>query len=218
MPGLSRKDSQAVDRHATEALGIPSASLMENAGAGAARLAADLLAGPGSRVVCLCGPGNNGGDALVVARHLVLAGHHPAIVRVPPSGGGDPPGDAGIQLAVCRAMRIPECVVTTRDEAHAALAGETDLVVDGLFGTGLARALRGAASDLVRTLATLDMPILALDLPSGMDCDTGGPLGACVRATLTATFVAPKLGFDDPASREWTGAVHVVGIGAPLLP
>jgi NAD(P)H-hydrate epimerase len=166
----------------------------------------------------VCGPGQNGGDGLVVARHLAVAGGTPSIVLLAPSSGGTPPGDAGTNLRICRAMGLR--IVEVRGVAEAAAASATirsaALVVDALFGTGLTRGLEGAATALVGEIASAARPVLALDLPSGLDCDTGEPLGPCVRADLTATFVAPKAGFMNPASRAWTGEVVVVGIGAPL--
>jgi NAD(P)H-hydrate epimerase len=115
-------------------------------------------------------------------------------------------------------MGLPFYVLGARDDASriGLQRGDYGLVVDALFGTGLTRALADDAAGLVSALNASGSPILALDLPSGLDCDTGEPLGACVRAAATATFVAPKLGFSNPASVAYTGAVHVVPIGAPL--
>jgi NAD(P)H-hydrate epimerase len=88
-------------------------------------------------------------------------------------------------------------------------------VIDALFGTGLTRPLAAPYDEVVATINASGNPVLAVDLPSGLDCDTGEPLGPTVRATHTATFVAPKLGFRNPKSKEWTGEVHVIDIGAP---
>ena len=91
-------------------------------------------------------------------------------------------------------------------------------IVDALFGTGLSRPLATPYADLIeRGINTTNSPVLAIDIPSGLDCDTGEPLGPTVRATHTATFVAPKRGFLNPKSREWTGEVHVIDIGAPRV-
>ena len=212
MRPLSRKESRAVDGTATRVLGIPSLCLMENAGAGAARIALQRLA-PGSETLCLCGPGGNGGDALVVARHLAIAG-----VRVRAiSWGPAPRGDAAVQLAICRAMGIPLISSTAPDEVTTLLLAcdPGTLVVDGLYGTGLERPIDGPTVQVVEAVNASGLPVLALDVPSGLDCDSGRPLGACIRATRTATFAAPKTGFSDPASRAWTGEVTVVSIGAP---
>lgn len=190
---------------------------MENAGAGAARVAETLLGRSNASIACLCGPGNNGGDAMVVARHLSLSGHAPVLVRLTRDSGGAPRGDAGVQLAICRAMGLAEVPVSGPDDLDEVvpLLEEAHLLVDGLFGTGLVRPLETPASDLVDAANASGTAILALDLPSGLDCDTGEPLGTCVRADATATFVGPKLAFANDASRRYVGTVHVVGIGAP---
>ncbi len=88
-------------------------------------------------------------------------------------------------------------------------------LIDALFGTGLNRALDERYTDYFRMLNTSGYQVLAIDIPSGLDCDTGEPLGPAVRATHTATFVAPKRGFLNPKSKEWTGEVHTIDIGAP---
>jgi len=209
---LSRKESREVDEVAIRVLGIPSICLMENAGAGAARVALSML-GPGRSALCVCGPGGNGGDALVVARHLTIAG-----IRAEALCWGSPPrGDAAVQEAICRALGIPLTRGDDPSAVVAALAGcaPDALVVDGLYGTGLHRAIEGAEARVVDAVNASGRRVLALDIPSGLDCDSGEPMGACVRAHHTATFVAPKLGFSNPASRAWTGEITVVPIGAP---
>jgi NAD(P)H-hydrate epimerase len=212
---LSRKELREVDRVATAVLGIPSLCLMENAGAGAARVALAMLAGSGE-ALCVCGPGGNGGDALVVARHLAIAGIRVAAI----CWGPRPRGDAAVQAAICGAMRIP--MSRAEDPAFVAVAlngaARETLVVDGLYGTGLERPIEGPAAQVVEAVNSSGLRVLALDVPSGLDCDSGRPMGACIRAAHTATFVAPKIGFGNPASRAWTGEVTVVPIGAPADP
>jgi len=112
-------------------------------------------------------------------------------------------------------LRCSEILVS--EDAARVIGGRTGpaLIVDGLYGTGLTRALDGVAASLVAAMNASGAPIVALDVPSGLDCDSGEPLGTCVRASITVTFVAEKLGFANPASREFTGEVRVVGIGAP---
>jgi len=208
---LSRKESREIDERAARVLGIPSICLMENAGAGAARIALELARK--GRVLCACGPGGNGGDAMVVARHLAIAGADVDLLRV----GQHPSGDAAVQLAICAAMGLKSIWIHDPTTAtHLFDGGATPaLVVDGLFGTGLTRAPDGAAAALIAAINSSGIPVLALDLPSGLDCDMGAPLGPCIRAAVTATFVAPKLGFAAPGSRAFTGDVRVLGIGAP---
>lgn len=184
---------------------------MENAGAGAARIAAELAAGRPGAVLCVCGPGGNGGDAMVVARHLAIVGAAVRLARIGPR----PSGDSAIQLRICEAMGLD--VAQIAEPPTIASLAESALVVDGLYGTGLTRALDGVAAAVVAAVNSAGAPVLSLDVPSGLDCDTGEPLGPCVRASATATFAAPKLGFANAASRRWTGEVRVVGIGAPVV-
>ena len=198
---------------ATALLGIPSICLMENAGAGAARIALAML-GASREAVCVCGPGGNGGDALVVARHLAIAG-----VRVLAVRWGPPPrGDAAVQAAICSSMAIPSRPVDSPSAVADALRGASldALVVDGLYGTGLERPIEGTTAETVEAVNASGLRVLALDIPSGLDCDSGRRMGACIRANHTATFVAEKIGFANPASRAWTGDVTVVPIGAPV--
>ena len=89
------------------------------------------------------------------------------------------------------------------------------LVIDAMFGTGLDREMKGSPLELARCINDLSAPILAIDLPSGLDADTGQPLGEAVRASATATFVGPKLGFTAAGATAWTGKVHVIDIGVP---
>ncbi len=191
---------------------------MENASRNAAEAAIRLGFEAASRVVCVAGPGNNGGDALGVARHLAIAGFLVDVGLLGGRSGGRPQGDAGIQLRIVEAMGLPLRHLAGRAAGRGLrrmLAG-AGLIVDGLFGTGLDRALGGAAAACVEAINAAEAPVLALDVPSGLDCDTGLALGPCVRATRTVTFVAPKEGFAHPHAAEWTGDVVVVGIGAPL--
>jgi NAD(P)H-hydrate epimerase len=125
-------------------------------------------------------------------------------------------GDAAVNLRIVQAAGIPLRVLPAPDQTsvEAALLA-AGWIVDALLGTGTTGAIREPYSTVIGALNASGRPVLAVDLPSGLDCDSGQPLGPCVRAEHTATLVARKRGFDNPASREWTGTVHVVEIGAP---
>lgn len=215
MRALSRDHLREADRRASAELGIPSICLMENAGAGAAQLALRMRAV--HRVTVLCGPGQNGGDGFVVARHVAVAGARVVLVRI---GGSDaaPRGDAATNFRACVSMGLPLVSVRNGADVRAATRAmqRADLVVDGLFGTGLRRPLEDVAAELVRAANASARRVLALDVPSGLDCETGRPLGECVMASVTATFGASKLGFAKRGARRWTGRVVVVPIGAPI--
>jgi NAD(P)H-hydrate epimerase len=210
---LSREEVRGIDAQALEEYRMPTIVLMENAGRGAASWLLDKI-GRG-RVVIACGPGNNGGDGGVVARHLDTWGFD---VRI--AWFADPArlkGDAAIQRDILERSGIPASIIpedVPSDQIDALWDG-ADWLVDALLGTGLTRPVEGLLARAIGSMNRSDRPILALDLPSGLDADTGQPLGAAVQATATATFVAPKLGFDAPGANAFTGAVFVVPIGVP---
>ena len=210
---LSRDEVRELDRRAIEGFGVPGIVLMENAGRSCAELLMRL--NPEKKpAVILCGPGNNGGDGFVIARHLDNYGLSVEVYLFEP---GKLTGDAAVQFEpvnqspiVVNVMRAPDVTDWAR-----VLREDGRWVVDALFGTGLSRPLVSPYSDVVAGVNTSGCPVLSVDIPSGLDCDTGEPLGPTVRALHTATFVAQKTGFAAPAAREWLGQVHVLGIGVP---
>lgn len=207
---LSRQQVREVDRRAIEEFGIPGIVLMENAARGVADVAQRMLCG-GAKALILCGGGNNGGDALAAARHLHIRG-----VQVQLMLTTDPQryrGDALVNWNITRAMKLP----WRSAEAGLIRQADADLILDGIFGTGLIQPPRPPFDELVSAVEKSGRPVLAIDLPSGLDCDTGMPLGSCIRATTTVTFVAEKLGFSNPAAQQYTGKVIVVDIGCPRI-
>jgi len=212
---LTRAEVREIDRLAAAEYGLPGIVLMENAGANAARLlAARGVAGP---VTVVCGPGNNGGDGFVIARHLEL---HGCAVRLLLACDVDHfDGDAAVnaRVAVRAGLPIEPLAAAGADDWRRALAG-ADWIVDALLGTGASGAPRGpVATAIAGIVAARDAGarVLAVDLPSGLDCDTGATPGACVRADVTATFVARKPGFDAPGAAALVGTVYVLDIGVP---
>jgi NAD(P)H-hydrate epimerase len=206
---LTRAQVREVDRRAIEEYGIPGIVLMENAARGATGIALTMLAGA-RRATIVCGGGNNGGDGLAMARHLHIAGVDVTIVE---SWEAEPRGDAATNFDIISAMKLR--TFPAHDAADYLNRESADLVIDALFGTGLKKPIEGDQARLVELMNAFGAPILAIDLPSGLDCDSGRPLGACVKAAQTVTFVAEKAGFAYPASREFTGVICVCGIGAP---
>ena len=159
-------------------------------------------------VLLLCGGGNNGGDALAVARHL----HNQVGIAVTLFLTAAPDkysGDALTNWRIAEAMHLPR--LEAFDEV---MRRHYDLIIDGMFGTGLTEAPRRPAASYIHVLNGTTN-VLSIDLPSGMNCDTGEPMGACIRAARTVTFVAEKAGFANPASRQYTGEVTVGDIGCP---
>lgn len=214
MRALTRDEVRSVDRIAVEEYGIPSLVLMENAGRGAAEWLAPRVEA-GGRVVILAGPGNNGGDGGVVARHLDLRGIDVAIRWIAEPSRLS--ADAAAQWRILERAGFDQAAWPTggmADALRALLAGAS-WVVDGLLGTGLTREVSGPLRAVIEAINASGRPVLALDVPSGLDVDTGEPLGLAVRAAATVTFVAEKVGFGRPGAAAYTGEVVVASIGVP---
>jgi NAD(P)H-hydrate epimerase len=127
-------------------------------------------------------------------------------------------GDAAVNYRIHTRARLPLRVLAERSLAAELVSQEfarADWIVDALFGTGLSGAVRPPFDQVIDAINTAPARVLAVDIPSGLDCDSGQPLGPTVRAEHTATFVAPKKGFAQAAAAAWLGQVHVLGIGAP---
>jgi NAD(P)H-hydrate epimerase len=226
---LTRDEVRQVDVTALTEFGLPGVVLMENAGRGAAQLL--LAQRPRGPVLVCAGKGNNGGDAFVLARYLDLAGVPVELLTcVPPESQS---ADAAVFRQVAERAGLtshpwpgpgwtpPASNTPSRTQvANAAHPPGIDFarfewIVDGLLGTG-ARGVPGPElAALISALNDSGRPLFALDLPSGLDCDTGNAPGVCIRATLTATFVAPKIGFSAPGANRWLGRVEVIDIGIP---
>jgi len=208
---LTRAQVRDFDKHAIEQLGIPSVVLMENAGRGVAQVLHVLgIRGP---VVIACGKGNNGGDGLVIARHLANAGCDVSVLLFARPSELSP--DAAIQWNVVQKMRLPaQIALQPLDEMTLATSfAKAEWIVDALFGTGLTGPVRSPFDRIITLINGSPARVLAVDIPSGLDADTGEPLGPTIRAEHTVTFVAPKLGFRNPAAAAFTGQVHVADIG-----
>ena len=210
---LNRDQIREVDRRAVEEYGMSTLVLMENAGRGVA----DKLSqwGTTEKVVICCGKGNNGGDGFVLARHLDLRGV-PVRVLV----WAEPEelsGDAGVNFQISRKSGLPiEILGKQHDPARLSrqLAG-AQWIVDALLGTGAKGQPRPPLDVVIGQLNASKVPIVAIDLPSGLDCDTGIAAAATIRARHTCTFVAAKPGFFTAGTDQYTGEVHVLDIGAP---
>jgi NAD(P)H-hydrate epimerase len=212
---MSREAARAFDAWAINEIKMPGAVLMENAGRGAVEVIRELIH-PVNRAVIFCGGGNNGGDGFVIARHLFNRGCDVRAVLC-----ADPArlrGDAMIHYEICRKMQIPLSPLAADQpgllEQVKALTAGCDVIVDALFGTGLRGELAEPFVKLICALNAQAAPIVAIDIPSGLDCDTGLPLPVSIEAMATVTFGGLKQGFvQNPESRRATGRVFVASIG-----
>jgi hydroxyethylthiazole kinase-like uncharacterized protein yjeF len=211
---LTAAAMRAVDERVIRDLGIPAPVLIENAAIGVADALGEAFPQV-ERVAIFCGPGNNGGDGLAVARHLLSRGLQPAVWLV--HGGRVLSEDCGRQLATCRALGLEVSEIAAEDALGAALeaAGAQELVVDALFGTGLGRPLEGLFAAVVAGLDALGLPLVAVDLPSGLDASSHRPPGPHPQAALTVTFAAPKVAHVLPPAALACGMVAVADLGFP---
>jgi NAD(P)H-hydrate epimerase len=213
---MTREQVRAVDDWAINTLGIPGVVLMENAGRSCAEFIKNKLSAKASPRVCIfCGTGNNGGDGYVIARYLLNSRFKGAVVIC---GDIDKvAGDAKINLDILRRMgqSIEQLNLKNTEIAKAvqAFAAESDMLVDAIFGTGLKGSLNDEHKRLIESINALELPVLAVDIPSGLDCDAGTPHGAAIQADFTITFVAVKAGFENASAAQYTGEVHVASIG-----
>jgi NAD(P)H-hydrate epimerase len=213
---LTRAEVREVDRRAIADCGVPAEVLMENAGRGAAELL--LALGVHGPVVICCGKGNNGGDGFVIARHLDLRG---VDVRVLLFARPDElSGEAASNFRVIERSGLAVQTLTSFPSDAERLQtelGRAEWVVDALFGTGLTGPVRPPLDQVISAINASGARVFAVDIPSGLDCDRGVPMGPTVRACHTATFVAVKAGFVNAEAAPWLGQVHVIDIGAPRL-
>ncbi len=218
MQALTREQVRAVDRLAIEELGIPGVVLMENAGRNATDAIERYMQGhlrSLTKALIICGGGNNGGDGYVIARHLHNRGVHVHIRTLKPIDRLS--GDAAINATICRRMGLD---IAPFDPTELERGVSADVVVDAMLGTGFTGKLRPdvlAAIRSVNALRNSSSPpaIVAVDIPSGLDVDTGKPAEDAVHADLTVTFVANKAGFSQPEARAYLGRLEVADIGAP---
>jgi NAD(P)H-hydrate epimerase len=214
---LTAEAMRGVDRAAIERLGLPSLVLMENAALGVVDAIGRQYPEAESAAI-FCGPGNNGGDGLAVARQLATRGYAVEIFVV--DGGRPLAGDAALQLAVCRRLglamqQLPPDASAAALAAALAAAREHDVVVDALFGTGLARPLTGLFARLVEGLNEVPRPRVAVDIPSGLSGSSAELPGPHLLADLTVTFAAPKVAHVFPPAADAMGELVVADLGFP---
>ncbi len=196
---VSVLEMQEIDRKAMEEAGVPSIALMENAG----RCVAEA-AGSGKKVAIFCGTGNNGGDGFVAARHLKGSGAEVSVYVVGKKERIR--GDARINL---------EKIGFDAKEIDSPVEFDADLVIDAIFGIGLKGQVKEPARSIIMDLNEKAVPVISVDVPSGLDADTGRVQGEAIKATKTVTMQVAKNGFFINKGPAHVGEIIVVDIGIP---
>ena len=212
---VTPSEMKRIDGFAINTIGIPGVVLMENAGRAVFDVAYKGLAGRDAPALIFCGRGNNGGDGFVVARHLINNNIETHVFLV--GAVSKIRGDARINLRILRKMGVPINRVTKKALPQLLKnVRQCGIIIDALLGTGLSGEVTGLFRDVIELINQAGCPVLAIDIPSGLDGNTGTPLGVAVVANTTVTFQLPKKGFENPRARNYTGRLEVVDIGIPL--
>jgi NAD(P)H-hydrate epimerase len=213
---LKTFEVRELDRLAQDRFGLPGLLLMEHASLGLARYVTDRAGMERARIALLCGKGNNGGDGFAAARHLHNFGHAPEVLLLGRLDDLKPASDAAVNAQIAVKMGIPFREYPDGVGAAEQLKdGAYSVYLDAVFGTGLSTPLRGIYPALFETINRLDLPFIAVDVPSGLNSDTGEPMGAAIRARETVTFAFAKRGFQNEHSEPYCGEITVAGIGLP---
>ena len=211
---VSVEAMQRLDDEAVRTLGFPRLLLMAQAGCAVADAVAKLHPEPAECVVC-CGMGYNGGDGLCAAWHLIRRGYRPRIVLT--GRRQDFKEEPAVFARVVEAFQMPWREAVS-DEALADIQGwlrSCGVILDALFGIGLNGPVRPPAARLIAMINEARRPVVAIDVPSGLDGNTGAPLGVAVHATVTVTFGAPKRGLLTAQGSSYAGRLLVDGLGMP---
>jgi NAD(P)H-hydrate epimerase len=213
---MTRDQVRRLDELAVELGGMSIEVLMENAGCGCAEALLGWNQTSLDPIVIVCGKGNNAGDGFVMARHLDLAGRNVTVAQCAPATKLSGAAATNFQVLAHTGVRV---LPVWRDEADlealSRTLGEAGCVVDALFGVGFNGQMRPPYDRIIEAMNAAPCSKFAIDIPSGLDCDSGFPANPTFRADLTCTFVAEKLGFQSPEAKPYLGEVRVLGIGAP---
>ena len=220
---LTREEMRELDRKAIEEYKIPGIILMENAGRNVAEEILKMLDDPQqAKVAILCGKGNNGGDGFVVARHLHNHSISVDVFLIARVSDILKDGDAGTNLQILLNMKIPVKEIFDIPGVNSILKElhNYNILADALFGTGLSGDVREPFKTLIGGVNNLNKTIISVDIPSGLDCNTGKILGVAIKATKTVTFAIAKKGFYLNDGPSYTGKVIVSDISIPreLIP
>lgn len=215
---VDSKTMKELDRRAETEYGVKPLVLMENAGRGVADVVGALCkALGGARVAVVAGSGNNGGDGFVAARHLENSGHDVTVYSI--ADVADIKGEAGANARIWTGSGGETITIKTAKEftSKASALKHADVIVDCLLGTGLSSDVKGFYATIIDFINSLEKPVVAVDVPSGIDASSGKVLGSAVHAEVTATMALAKLGLFVNRGKEYAGRVEVIDIGMPRV-
>jgi len=210
---LTAEKAKILDEKVRDKFGISTLVLMENAGRSVAE---EILKLKKKRIAIFCGKGNNGGDGFVCARHLLAAGFRPDIFLA--TEIDQIKNEARINLDIL--LKLKQKVIEVNEKNLNIVKDKIlkyDLIVDSLFGVGLKGEVRGVYRDLIEMINSSNAYILSIDIPSGLDANTGEILGCCIKADKTVTFVAKKRGMILGEGKRFCGKIVARDLGIPML-
>jgi len=217
MEYITPEKMREIDRRTQEEFGIPADILMENAGRAVSQTAIEMLSEKQEKkVTVVCGRGNNGGDGFVAARHLMNNGIDVSIFLVADVRELRGEAKANYHRAEKVAKTMGKVIEVLNEESLSSFENKlegTSLIVDGVFGTGLAREVGEPEKSIIQLINDSEKPVLAVDVPSGLDAAKGNMLGVCIKATKTVTFARPKTGFI--GNEKYTGETITADISIP---
>jgi NAD(P)H-hydrate epimerase len=211
MKKVTIQQMRAIDNQTINTYGVPSLVLMDHAGRSVADEALKLLTNKNNQIAVFCGPGNNGGDGLAAARWLH---HYGAKVEVFFTGvAGTASQATSLNLSIIDNLHIPVHMIQDNWELLKEHIRDFSLVIDGLLGTGSHGPIQGLYKIIIDDLNKIGVNIISIDIPSGLNADTGQSLESCIMASVTVTLGFPKIGFEQPGAEKYTGKVVVADIG-----
>jgi NAD(P)H-hydrate epimerase len=215
---VSSEQMREVDRRSIEDIGIPGVVLMENAGLQVVEKIRKFFNGElPQHVLIVCGRGNNGGDGFVVARHLTNKGVDVTVILLGESGMLR--GDAQTNWKICVESGV-NIIELTGDQVYTQLFDymvDSDVIVDAIFGTGLSSAAKGIYEEVINIIDESEIPVISVDIPSGLSSDTGALIGSAIQADMTVTFGLPKVGTILYPGAGYCGDLEIVDIGIPPI-
>ncbi len=213
---VTASEMREMDHQTIESFGLPGRILMENAGRGATRFFLEQFEGvENKKIAVVAGRGNNGGDGFVIARYLAQKGIRVTVFLLSQSLKVKGDAAANLKLLAPLDVQVIEIPDHTTFSAHKIAMRHHDIWVDAIFGTGLKSEIKGFFNEIIDFINHSNKPIFSVDIPSGLNSDTGQPCGTCIRAHATATFAFAKTGHILYPGAIYTGALEIVDIGIP---